>query len=360
MAIFILFNYTFRKKELENKWFVLAVIAMLWLIGFLFLLKSLTGIFIFFICALSIVFYFILIKKAWIGNRWFIFPIIILSVVSAVLFFNTVKEYYITKPFDWKTLELKTINGNNYEHYWLNNQRENGNYVGVYVCWAELEKEWRKRSNKNYSATDSLDQPLRFTLIRYLASKNLRKDSVGLNSLTASDIKKIENGATNFLPKQGLKARIEMILFEFDNYLSGGNPGGHSVTQRLEYWKTAWYIIDKNFWFGIGTGDVNDAFQKAYVETNSQLDQQWRLRAHNQYLTIFVAFGAFGFLFFIFSLFFPLVFLRKNSTFNYVLFLTIVCLSFLTEDTLETQLGVTFFAFFNSFLLFGYRKEKQK
>lgn len=360
MAIFILFNYSFRKKELTGNWFTLAVISLFWLIVFLFILKSLTGILLFFICALAVVTYFILIKKALIANRWFIFPALTLFCVMGLFSYNVISNYYVTKPFEWKNLDAKTINGNDYEHYWLGNQRENGNYVGVYVCWTELEKEWTKKSSQNYWATDNLQQPLRFTLIRYLASKGLRKDSIGLNLLSADDIKKIESGKTNYLPKRGLSGRIEEVLFEFDNYLSGGNPGGHSISQRVEYWKIAWYIISDNFWFGVGTGDVNDAFQKAYNETNSPLDQQWRLRSHNQYLSIFVAFGAFGFGFFIFSLIFPLIALKKNTTFNYVLFLAIICLSFLTEDTLESQPGATFFAFFNSFLLFAYRKEEKK
>ncbi|MES2836159.1 MAG: O-antigen ligase family protein [Bacteroidota bacterium] len=360
LAIFILFNYAFRKSELSKKCFVLAVISIVWLIVYLFLLKSLTGIIVFFVVTIAIFFYFSFIQKQNFANRWIFISLLIIFIFTVFSFYNVVKKYYETKPLNWKTLELKTINGNNYEHNWLGNQRENGNYVGVYVCWVELEKEWVKKSTKNYMGEDSLGQSLRFTLIRYLASKNLRKDSVGLNALSAHDIKMIESGATNFLPKQGLHARVEMLLFEFENYMLGGNPSGHSVAQRLEYWKTAMSIIKQNFWFGVGTGDVSDSFKQAYIETNSPLDERWRLRAHNQYISIFVAFGAFGFLIFFASLFSPIILLYKKSTFNYVVFLIIVCLSFLTEDTLETQAGVTFFAFFNSYLLFAYRKEKQK
>jgi hypothetical protein len=39
--------------------------------------------------------------------------------------------------------------------------------------------------------------------------------------------------------------------------------------------------------------------------------------------------------------------------FLYLVFLLTIILSMLTEDTIETQAGVTFFAFFNSFLFFS-------
>jgi hypothetical protein len=39
-----------------------------------------------------------------------------------------------------------------------------------------------------------------------------------------------------------------------------------------------------------------------------------------------------------------------------VVFFIIIFMSMLTEDTLETQAGATFFAFFNALLLFGRRR----
>jgi len=42
----------------------------------------------------------------------------------------------------------------------------------------------------------------------------------------------------------------------------------------------------------------------------------------------------------------------------YLSFFIIAVISFLTEDTLETQAGVTFFAFFNSFFLLGIAQSK--
>ncbi len=142
------------------------------------------------------------------------------------------------------------------------------------------------------------------------------------------------------------------MFWEFRQYTVTGNPSGHSIMQRLEFFKTAISIIKKNFFIGVGTGDINDHFLQTYEEQKTTLLPERRLRAHNQYLTFFAIFGIIGFLWFIFSLIFPLIFLRKYNSFLYLSFFVIAALSMLTEDTLETQAGVTFFAFFNSLFVF--------
>jgi len=45
--------------------------------------------------------------------------------------------------------------------------------------------------------------------------------------------------------------------------------------------------------------------------------------------------------------------LRRMDDYFIVVFLIIAILSMLTEDTIESQAGVTFFAFFYSFFLFA-------
>ena len=44
---------------------------------------------------------------------------------------------------------------------------------------------------------------------------------------------------------------------------------------------------------------------------------------------------------------------KRNRNYLYLIFMFIMMLSMFTEDTLETQIGVTLFAFFNSFLVFA-------
>jgi O-antigen ligase len=187
-----------------------------------------------------------------------------------------------------------------------------------------------------------------------MTSKDLRKDKEGVEALTIQDIKNIENGIANYHYTQGIgvESRLMKIIFEYNNYVKTGDPSGHSVMQRVEYWKTASYIIKKNFWFGVGTGDMNIAFQSQYDEMDSKLDKHSRLRTHNQYLSIWVGLGFLGFLWFLFVLFYPPLHLKSFNSIYYFIFFIAFIVSMLTEDTIETQAGLTFYVFFNSLFLF--------
>ena len=72
-------------------------------------------------------------------------------------------------------------------------------------------------------------------LIRFLASKSDTKDSAGVASLTADEIKAIENGISNVnhIGVTGYKVRIHKITWELDNYFAGENPNGHSSAMRV-------------------------------------------------------------------------------------------------------------------------------
>ena len=76
------------------------------------------------------------------------------------------------------------------------------------------------------------------------------------------------------------------MVWEYSDYKRGENPSGHTLTMRLEFWKTGMYIFTNHLLLGVGTGDIQDEFNKAYEETKSKLSPEWRLRCHNQYLAI--------------------------------------------------------------------------
>ena len=186
-------------------------------------------------------------------------------------------------------------------------------------------------------------------------SKGLRKDGSGFQKLTENDIRNVEAGIANieYAKKYSLKSRLYKLFWEYQAYQRGSGPGGNTILQRFEYWRVAVLIIQDHFWTGVGTGDVPDAFSQKYVEVDSPLPMELRFRSHNQYLSIAVAFGIFGLFWFLFSLIYPMIRQRKYSDFIYVSFLITLLISMLVEDTLETQMGVTLFAFFNALLLFA-------
>lgn len=247
----------------------------------------------------------------------------------------------------------KNKNGRLLHHDKFSKVAENGNLIFININVFELEKEWNQRSNINFNEFDRKGNELKFTALRFLASKGLTKDSLGVASLSEKEITAIENGNTNYKYNinSGLISKCRALVWEYAKYKRGENPSGHTITMRLEFWKNATYIIYNNPVFGVGTGDIQDAFDKMYVQTKSKLDPVWRLRCHNQYLAITVAFGFVGILVFLFFLFYPAIILRRKLHYLYWPFFIIALLSFITEDTLETQAGVSFFIFFQALFL---------
>lgn len=271
----------------------------------------------------------------------------ILLVIGAIVPFVWLFQPLVVNPVDYSNLPKYTANGNLYEHDLDFVDSETKKPVYIYLCKAELEKEWNVSSKLDYSDPTIKGDTISHTLIRYLASMHYTRDSAGVHKLTAADIRNVELGrtSTNY---QGLMARMHSLRFELNYAL---NPNGHSLLQRLEYWKTGIQLARENWLTGVGTGDVQDAFNMKYEQSNSPLNETNRKRAHNQILTYFITFGVIGFLLFIMliGLYIRQSLLQKSLI--GLLFITIAIISFFMEDTLETQTGVTFFAlFFGLFL----------
>lgn len=285
---------------------------------------------------------------------------IILPVSIAVWVFFTGKSLY--KPKEEITKNALTKEGRRYAHSFNSPYLENGHYVYRYLCDPELKSSWEKRSKISIDSLDKRGQPLYHTLVRYMTSKGLLKDKQGIEQLSETDIQAVENGVCNyrFAEKRGLQARLYYLIWQIHIYVNGGNPSGHSITQRLEYLKTGWHIASENVWLGVGTGDVNKEFKKAYVEMQSPLHPKYRMRSHNQYLSLFIAFGIFGFILCILALFLPPLIKRKYHNYFFMVFFIIALLSMCNEDTLETHTGASFIAFFYSLFLWGIKMNEDE
>jgi O-antigen ligase len=224
-----------------------------------------------------------------------------------------------------------------------------------------MEIAWNKRSKIKYNALDIKGQTINITIIRFLTSLNYHKDAEGINKLTDEQIQAIESGVVNwkFMNKYGIMARYNQTIAEIALYNDTKNPNGSSLVQRYEYWKTAIFIFKNHYLTGVGTGDVNKEFNDAYKNSHSRLEYEFRHRAHNQFLEFAVTFGIIGLIWFLIALFYA-VFKLKKFDFLYIAFFIIAFLSMLTEDTLESQAGISFFAFFTTFFLFCRQKTIDK
>lgn len=350
IGVFVLFYLLY---VIKSNFKYLIFVPLLYFLYFIRLMESGTG----YVVLLFIIFIagFFLLKK--LANK----KVKIILVTSAISIFCCLSVYIfmlyknqteVRDVNDLNALETHTSYGNPYEHDVNRKWLENGNYIWIYISFLEAEKAWNERSKLPFEGKDYKGQPIFGTLFRYLTSKGLRKDYDGIYKLSDEDITKIEMGITTYLPpKTGFTARIENILFELVNHQLNHNPNGHSVVQRLHYLQAGLELAKTNWLWGVGTGDGPSSFDAYYEQVNSPLYVQNRLRSHNQFLTLFICFGIFGFLLILYSIIKPIFTVKNKSKFFWV-FVGIALISFFVDDTLDTQAGVTFYAFFYSFFLY--------
>jgi len=361
LALFILGYFIFKRRTFPIGGKILFGLVSAWLMAYLVFARSATGLIITSLTLLTLVIIFLVrSRKIWL--KICLFAFLIFSVgVSAIYISRIVQDYYKVNSIDFSKLEKVSPSGHPYIHNTLSRETENGNYLYIYIQFEEMQDAWSKRSSIPFKGRDKRNQEIVNTLIRYLSSKGLRKDAGGMNHLSNSEIRAIENGTANVIYtwKFSLRGQVYELLRGLDEYRKSGDPTGSSLMQRLEFWRASWGIIKDNMLTGVGTGDMNEAFQQQYDKMKSRLSPDQRWRSHNQFLSIFVGFGIFGLLWFLFAILYPPVALGKFKDFFFLVFFIIAMLSMIPEDTIESQLGVTFFAFFYSFFLFA-RKEEDK
>ena len=351
LSIFVL-GYYFVKRNYNIIVKFIIVFLIIWFLWQIMIMESFIGILI--IASLCLVLAIGLIFK----NRNRIVKIsaavvlVVLALIAVRFPVKFIKEYRTPDKIVVEQLDTHTKLGNPYVFDTIHYDVEDARYVGLYLSKEEMIEAWNKRSVKIIN--EECDENYH-TLVRYLTSKDLRKDAEGVSLLTDADVRNIENGIANYnyIENPGVKTRIMKIMIAYDKYNKDGDANGSSVFQRIEYIKASLNIIKENMAFGVGVGDIADAFDNYYEETNSKLLPEYRFRSHNQYLAITVAFGIVGLIWFLFSMSYPFLADKRNRNYLYTVFLFIMVLSMLTEDTLETQIGVTLFAFFNSFLVFA-------
>lgn len=340
-GILVLIYFTLQKKR---HWFFYLPF-ILWFSYYTAMSQVLSGYVAFLMMALAYFIYYLrTAKHIWIRN-------IITLIVSLTLIIGGIQFYSYLAPestsYIFGNLPKKTIYGENYYHDTTSLWFENGHHILSFIAENELRDTWNERSSVSFSQKLDCGYPLSSILIRYMASKGITKDKEGMNKMNSNDIRNVENCVSSIVSTYGpLRKHFALLKNKFYQYSIGGNPNGSSLLERIEHWKAGKRIIKQNWIFGIGTGDVQSIFNKAYADMDTQLDKDHWNRAHNQFMTFWITFGLIGFI--VFTGFW-LWFLWKNikiKNFIGIGFSLIAIGSFLSEDTIETQQGVTYIALF--------------
>jgi O-antigen ligase len=128
----------------------------------------------------------------------------------------------------------------------------------------------------------------------------------------------------------------------------------NSTNLRAGTYYCAASLLKQNWLFGLGTGNVQANLNNCY-KSNGFSDVLYlnEYNTHNEYLNVWLNTGFVGFVLFLMSLTIPLLIAIKEGNKLYVAFLILLMLVFLTENILERQKGIIFYAFFNSLFAFN-------
>lgn len=137
----------------------------------------------------------------------------------------------------------------------------------------------------------------------------------------------------------------QLSTFKGLDYYDNNDYG--SVSVRVAKIMAANNVWKDNFWFGYGTGGLNDELNKQYrsKEIECWPCSQRRYNPHNQYLSILAGHGLFGFLLFLFLIGYISYHTIKYKNYMVLEFILAFLVFGLTESILERQKGVLLFVF---------------
>jgi hypothetical protein len=273
---------------------------------------------------------------------------------------HSAADYFDRDDVDVAKLESHTALGNPYVHWPEYTLVENGHRLWLYVSMDEMKAAWAERSTMDPMEDDLKGQPLIGTLMRYLTSLGQRKDAEGVMALSNAQIREIEEGLTTGVPavNNGLGKRLDIIFYEIDAYRNGHDPSLSSVTRRLEYWKAGLSLFSQHPIIGIGAGNVREVVYKEYERTGVLAPSAWHL-IHNQFITFLACFGLIGFVWMLYVHYSPLRIPSLRKEMVYVAFLIVLSASYLAEDTLNTQAGLSFFIFYQGLCVLAVYRPKE-
>ncbi|WP_081782356.1 O-antigen ligase family protein [Prolixibacter bellariivorans] len=354
-SLFFLAQQIFHYRE--DNWNVRQisrVAGVLFLLFFNIWLHSLLGLLTLLATFIALPFFTYKEIPVWLRKYVWSGAVVLIIIPLALIGRELYRQFHTSMPKPNQVTQF-TANGNRYQNDFRKSLRENGHFIYLNICLPELQKEWNKHSELKFNEPDANGFPVQSTLIRYLTSRGLTKDSAGVAQLSNDDIRAIREGFANYryVPERmNLSARIYQTIWELDAFRSNGNPNNKSLVQRWAYTRAALSIIAEYPVFGVGTGNEKAAFHEMLSQQDPKLRPANFSHAHNQYLNFLVTFGIVGFVILMFLLIYPLFRVGKLSVIA-LFFLLTIAIANMGDDNLQTHTIRTFFVLFYSLLVFG-------
>ncbi len=323
-----------------------AIILSAWFIFFIFYLRALSA-----IASLAVVVLLLVIRLA-VRSRSITLKIALPTVTAAILLTLALmvtglwSEVNTVNEVRFGSLPQQTLRGNEYYHDTLSILTENGNYVYLCIAEGELREAWNERSSLDYDGEDLMGQELKGILIRYLASKGLKKEREGVAMLDDDDIRAIERGIANWrnVRRPGIVVRLheELTGLSYWHRSSGRETSWGSLSKRLDLWRAAVHAFKRYPLTGWGTGGVMRAMEYGKEGTGSSLSDL-KMNPHSQYLYLLLSQGVAGM---IITILLYVAFVRRKELHRsllFTLFIVTFLVNFVGNNSFESQPGQELF-----------------
>ncbi len=143
--------------------------------------------------------------------------------------------------------------------------------------------------------------------------------------------------------KVNYMVRDVSLFFKGRERGKGSRANDYSDVNRLLSIKLGIELGNTSPWIGLGLGDVKNEIFNAYATKYPRVQEGRRLIPHNQFVYVYMAVGGIGLALFCIFCFYPLFSKSSYSGFLFISTNVIFISSYLSESTLENQLGVCLF-----------------
>ncbi|MDJ0363739.1 O-antigen ligase family protein [Hymenobacter sp. H14-R3] len=143
-----------------------------------------------------------------------------------------------------------------------------------------------------------------------------------------------------------LQLRIHNTLYDTMQRGVASSANNFSVTARLYSYEVAETIIQKHLLLGVGKARLEQEMAQQYSYRYPEISVSNYLLPHNQFIYNLAAYGVVGLAMFLYGFYYPLwIGVRQHNLLAIVIY-AIITISFLSEYTLENNLGIIIGLFF--------------
>ena len=129
-------------------------------------------------------------------------------------------------------------------------------------------------------------------------------------------------------------------------------PGqDYLLEPRIMRWESAIKLIKQSPLIGYGSGSQKRLLKDVYFRDKLYGSYLHELNTHNQYLSFWLAFGIGGLLVFLATLYMGFSVAWQNRDILFICFLLLVTIPAFSENILNVNKGIFFYAFFFSFFI---------